>query len=84
MIGTRPITLADVSAAPLNLRAAPGVPLEVRFRLGPNYRNPTTYQSSLGVQRDLGGGVSLEVGYQFVRGLHLSRNRDLTSSPPKR
>ncbi|HKE02481.1 MAG TPA: TonB-dependent receptor [Blastocatellia bacterium] len=77
VIGTRPITLADVSAPPLNLRAAPGVPLEVRFRLGPNYRNPTTYQSSLGIQRDLGGGVSLELGYQFVRGLHLSRNRDI-------
>jgi len=55
----------------------PGSPLEVRFRLGPNYRNPTTYQSSFGVQRDLGGGVSLELGYQFVRGLHLSRNRDI-------
>jgi Carboxypeptidase regulatory-like domain len=75
VIGTRPITLADV--APLNIKAAPGVPLEVRFRLGPNYRNPTTYQSSLGVQRDLGGGVSLELGYQFTRGLHLSRNRDI-------
>ncbi len=77
VIGARAITLADVSAPPLNLRAAPGVPLEVRFRLGPNYRNPTTYQSSLGIQRDLGGGMSLEVGYQFVRGLHLSRNRDI-------
>src|SRR5262249_9524025 len=75
VIGVRPITLADV--APLNIKAAPGVPLEVRFRLGPNYRNPTTYQSSLGVQRDLGGGVSLELGYQFTRGLHLSRNRDI-------
>jgi hypothetical protein len=80
VIGTRTITLADISAAPLNLRAAPGVPLEVRFRLGPNYRNPTTYQSSFGVQRDLGGGVSLELGYQFVRGLHLSRNRDINQA----
>ncbi len=77
VIGARPITLADVSAAPLNIRAAPNVPLEVRFRLGPNYRNPTTYQSSLGVQRDLGGGVSLELTYLFARGLHLSRNRDI-------
>jgi hypothetical protein len=77
VIGTRTITLADVSGAPLNIRAAPNVPLEVRFRLGPNYRNPTTYQSSLGVQRDLGGGVSLELTYLFARGLHLSRNRDI-------
>jgi hypothetical protein len=77
IIGTRPITLADVSAAPLNIRAAPNVPLEVRFRLGPNYRNPTTYQASLGVQRDLGAGLSLELTYLFARGLHLSRNRDI-------
>ncbi len=74
VIGTRPITLADVQ--PLGIRAAPNVPLEVRFRLGPNYRNPTTYQTSLGVQRDLGAGVSLELTYLFARGLHLSRNRD--------
>ncbi len=78
VIGVRPITLADV--APPNIKAAPGVPLEVRFRLGPNYRNPTTYQSSLGVQRDLGGGVSLELGYQFTRGLHLSRNSDINQA----
>jgi hypothetical protein len=77
VIGTRTITLADVAAAPLNIRAAPNVPLEVRFRLGPNYRNPTTYQTSFGVQRDLGAGVSLELTYLFARGLHLSRNRDI-------
>ncbi len=77
VIGTRPITLADVSAAPLNLRAAPGTPLEVRFRQGPDYRNPTSYQSSLGIQRDLGESVSLEVAYQFTRGLHLPRARDV-------
>ena len=74
VIGTRPITLDDVK--PLGINAAPNVPLEVRFRLGPNYRNPTTYQTSLGIQRDIGAGVSLELTYLFARGLHLSRNRD--------
>ncbi len=77
IIGTRPITLADVSAAPLNLRVGPNLPLELRFRLGPNYRNPTTYQASFGVQRDLGAGISLELTYLYARGLHLSRNRDI-------
>jgi hypothetical protein len=80
VIGSRTITLDDVSAAPLNIRATPGVPLEVRFRLGPDYRNPTTYQASLGIQRDLSGGFSLDLGYQFVRGLHLSRNRDINQT----
>jgi len=77
VIGARAITLADVAASPLNIRAAPNLPLEVRFRLGPGYRNPTTYQASFGVQRDLGGGVSLELTYLYARGIHLSRNRDI-------
>jgi len=82
---SRPITLADVqrilppagtpNARPIN--PGPGQPLEVRFRIGPGYRNPTTYQSSLGIQRDLGGGFSLDTGYMFVCGIHQSRNRDI-------
>ncbi len=82
---SRPITLADVRqilppAGTPNARPitpGPGAPLEVRFRLAPGYRNPTTYQSSFGIQRDLGGGFSLDAGYLFVRGLHQSINRDV-------
>ncbi len=82
---SRPITLADVQkilppAGTPNARPitpGPGSPLEVRFRVGPGYRNPTTYQSSLGIQRDLGRGFSLDAGYMFVRGLYQSRNRDI-------
>jgi hypothetical protein len=76
ILGNRPITLADVSGAPLNINPGPGQPLEVRFRLGPNYRTPTTYQASLGVQRDLGAGFSLDLSYLYARGIYLSRNRD--------
>src|SRR5262249_7102892 len=43
VLGQRAITLSDV--APLGVNPRPGAPLEVRFRLGPNYRNPTTYQA---------------------------------------
>ncbi len=75
ILSQRAITLADV--APLNINPRPGAPLEVRFRLGPDYRNPTTYQTSFGVQRDLGAGLSLELNYLFVRGLHIARNRDI-------
>lgn len=82
---SRPITLADVQrilppAGTPNGRPitpGPGTPLEVRFRVGPGYRNPTTYQSSLGLQRDLGNGFSLDAGYMFVRGINQSRNRDI-------
>jgi len=75
VLGQRTITLADV--APLNINPGPGAPLEVRFRLGPDYRNPTTYQASFGVQRDLGAGISLDLSYLFTRGLHLARNHDI-------
>jgi carboxypeptidase family protein len=75
VLGARAITLADV--APLNINPRPGAPLEVRFRLGPDYRNPTTYQASFGVQRDLGAGLSLDLSYLFTRGLHIARNRDI-------
>lgn len=77
VLGQRAITLADVSGAPLNINPRPGAPLEARFRLGPDYRNPTTYQASLGVQRDLGAGFSLELSYLYTRGVHVTRNRDI-------
>src|SRR5262245_30810914 len=75
VIGQRAITLADV--APLNINPRPGAPNEVRFRLGPDYRNPTTYQASLGVQRELGAGLSLDLSYLYARGLHIAQNRDI-------
>jgi Carboxypeptidase regulatory-like domain len=77
VLGQRSITQADVAVPGLNINPRPGAPLEVRFRLGPNYRNPTTYQTSLGVQRDIGAGLSLELNYLYSRGLHIARNRDI-------
>ncbi len=77
VIGQRPIVLSDITAAPISLTPGPGRPLEVRFRLGPDYRNPTTYQASFGVQRDLGKGFSADVNYLYVRGAHITRNRDI-------
>jgi hypothetical protein len=85
---SRPITAADVFAvAPpatgifpgfTSTRIVPrsGGPLEVRFRADPNYKTPESYQASLGLQRDLGGGFSFDASYLFVRGLYLTRNRD--------
>jgi hypothetical protein len=85
---SRPITAADVFAvAPPTTGIFPGFtstrivprsggPLEVRFRADPNYKTPESYQASLGIQRDLGAGFSLEADYLFVRGIYLTRNRD--------
>lgn len=75
IIGTRTITAADL--VQFGLVPGPGKPLEVRFRVGPNYKNPTTQQASLAVQRDLGGGFGLEVSYLFSRAAHVTRSHDI-------
>ncbi len=86
---SRPITAADVFAVappttgifpgftPTRITPVSGGPLEVRFRADPEYKTPETYQASFGVQRDLGSGFSLEASYLFVRGIYLTRNRDI-------
>ncbi len=75
VIGARTIRASDL--AQFGITPRPGAPLEVRFRAEPHYETPTTYQSSAGLQQDIGRGISLEVSYLFTRGLHLTRNRDI-------
>ncbi|HSQ20012.1 MAG TPA: TonB-dependent receptor, partial [Blastocatellia bacterium] len=77
VIGTRTITAADLLQ--FGVVPGPGRPLEVRFRLGPNYENPVTQQASFAVQRDLGGGYGVEASYLFSRGAHLTRNHDINA-----
>lgn len=75
VIGNRTIGASDL--AQFGLVPGPGKPLEVRFRLDPNFVNPNTQQASLAIQRDLGAGFSAEVSYLFSRGAHITRNRDV-------
>ncbi len=75
ILGVRPITAADLAVFGIN--PGPGRPLEVRFRLAPNYRTPTTYQASFGIERNLGKGFSLELSYLFTRGQNIARPRDI-------
>ena len=74
VIGNRTITAADL--VQFGVLPGPGKPLEVRFRIGPNFENPYTQQASLAIQRDLGAGYGLEVSYLFSRGAHIPRNHD--------
>jgi hypothetical protein len=75
VLGRRTITAGDLLQFGVRPRA--GGPLEVRFRAQPDYKTPTTYQASFGIQRDLGKGFSVEGSYLFTRGLYITRNRDL-------
>jgi hypothetical protein len=42
-------------------------------RLDPRLRIPESYQINAGVERDLGGGYSVEANFTFTRGIHLWR-----------
>ena len=46
------------------------------FRNSDEYKNPTAYQSSFGIERALSNDTTLAVSYVFVRGLHLTTSRD--------
>jgi hypothetical protein len=78
VIGNRTIQASDL--AQFGITPRPNAPLEVRFRVEPNYETPTTYQASTGLQQDVGRGISLELSYLFTRGLHLTRNRDINQA----
>ncbi len=48
----------------------------------PNLRSPYTEQTSLSIDRTLGGGLTLSAGYMFVAGHKLVRPIDLNVGPP--
>lgn len=77
VIGNRTITAADL--VQFGVVPGPGKPLEVRFRIGPNYENPITQQASFAIQRDLGAGYGLEASYLFSRAAHMTRNHDINA-----
>ncbi len=71
----RQIVASDLTQFGLN--TGPGRPLEARIRIGQNFQNPETYQTSLAVQQDLGHGFAAEVSYLFTRGIHQVRPVDV-------
>lgn len=75
VIGNRQIVASDLTQFGLN--TGPGRPLEARIRIGDNFQNPETYQVSGAIQQDLGAGFAAEVGYLFMRGIHLVRPVDV-------
>lgn len=75
VIGRRQIVASDLTQFGLN--TAPGRPLEARIRIGQDFQNPETYQTSLALQQDLGHGFAAEVSYLFTRGIHLVRPVDV-------
>jgi len=63
------LTASDLAA--FGITPGPGGNGRVIFDLAPNYKNTYTIQASLSIARQLNSSLSLEVGYQMYRGVHI-------------
>lgn len=54
----------------------------VIFVFQPDYQQPAVQQANLGVEYKVAKDVSFSLGYQFVKGNHLQRTRDINLAPP--
>jgi hypothetical protein len=68
------LTQANLSA--LGITAGPGAPGRVIFNLASNYKNNYTIQSSLSIARQLSKTLSLELGYQMYKGVHVQLDQE--------
>jgi hypothetical protein len=65
----------DTAAVQAQIESS-GAPL-ANTTISPNYPNPSSYQWTLGVQREIGYGLVIDTAYVGNRGLHLNMTRNL-------
>ena len=68
------ISAADIAAPPISLQVSNTGPLPpgtVLFFGQPNYRNPQSQQASLGIEQEIGNGLSISLNYIYVHTTHL-------------
>lgn len=68
------LALGDLNA--LGVTVGPGGAGRVIFNLAPNYKNTYSIQASLSVARQLTNSLSLEVGYQMYKGVHIQLDQE--------
>jgi hypothetical protein len=68
------LTAGDLKA--LGITVGPQAPGRVIFNLASNYKNNYSIQASLSVARQLTNSLSLEVGYQMYKGVHLPMDQE--------
>jgi len=68
------LTASDLAA--FGITPGPGGNGRVIFDLAPNYKNTNTIQASLSIARQLNSSLSLEVGYQMYRGVHIPLDQE--------
>jgi hypothetical protein len=68
------ISAADIAAPPIGLQVSNTGPLPpgtVLFFGQPDYRSPQSQQASLGIEREIGNGLSISLSYIYVHTTHL-------------
>ena len=68
------ISAADIGAPPIGLQVSNTGPLPpgtVLFFGQPDYRSPQSQQASLGIEREIGNGLSISLNYIYVHTTHL-------------
>jgi carboxypeptidase family protein len=68
------LTAADLSN--LGISVGPGAPGRVIFNLAPNYKNTYSIQASTSIARELTRSLSLELGYQMYKGVHIQLDQE--------
>jgi Carboxypeptidase regulatory-like domain len=81
------ISAADIAAPPINLQVnntGPLPPGTVLFFGQPDYRSPQSQQASLGIEREIGNGLSISLNYIYVHTTHLpwAVDKNLLSGAP--
>lgn len=69
--------LNEAELQQFGLTAGPNGNSQVIFSLAPNYKNAYTVQASMSIARELTQTMSLEVGYQYYRGVHLPVDQEI-------
>jgi carboxypeptidase family protein len=78
------ITPADLAQPSLNIavtHTGPIPPLSVIFSGQPDYQNPYSQQGEFGIEREIGGGVSISASYIYVHTLKLPVAIDINLLP---
>ena len=68
------LTAADLNT--LGIKIGQGSPGRVIFNAAPNYKNNYSIQASLSIARQLTNSLSLEVGYQMYKGVHVQLDQE--------
>jgi hypothetical protein len=80
LVQTPTITNSTISAIPSAAQSNPGV-LSGIYGADRSGQVPVVYSYSLGIQREIAGGVTLDVAYVGTQGRHLVTARDLNTIP---